>query len=86
MTYADNCRVVWHGGGLVLLDAGVLLDSEIFHIASTEDDIFVDLVRRRDLFTTSPTFCAEGTDILEGDCGFIRIDFMQSADVADVTL
>lgn len=61
MTYADNSRVIWHGGRLVLLDAGVFLDAEILHIAAAEDDILVDLIGGTDFVVGPPlaALCAE---------------------------
>lgn len=47
-TYTDNGRVVWHGWRLVLLGGSrTLLDAQIFHIATSEDDEVVDLIRGR---------------------------------------
>ncbi len=48
-TYANNSWVIRHGRRLVLLDVGVILDAKILHIASTEDDVLVDLIRGANL-------------------------------------
>lgn len=57
MTYSDDGRVIRNSWRLVLLDAGVLLDSQVLDIASTEDNVLVNLVRRRNFFIRS-TFTA----------------------------
>lgn len=67
ITYANDSWVIRHDGRLVLLDRGVLLDPQILDVAAAEDDVFVDLVRRRYLLFR-PAFaalCAERADILE---------------------
>jgi len=64
---SDDCWVIRHRWGLVFLGARTLLDAEVFYIASTEDDVFVDGVRRTDLllWTLLAAFCTVGTDILK---------------------
>lgn len=69
-TYTNDSWVIGHGWRLVLLDAGVLLNSKILHIASSENDVLVDLIRGRNLLLWSAfsTFGSERSDILEGYC------------------
>lgn len=57
VTYSDDSRVIRDSWRLVLLDARVLLDSQVLDIASTEDDVLVDLVRGSNLLLRS-TFTA----------------------------
>lgn len=67
-TYPNNCRVIWHGWrGLVLLDARVLLDAEVLHIAAAEDDVLVNLFRWSNLVfgPASTTLGAKRTDIFQ---------------------
>jgi hypothetical protein len=61
----------------------VFLDSKVLHVATAEDNIFVDLVGRSDLDLgpTSPALGAEGPDILEGNCRFFRVDLVKHTDI-----
>ena len=82
-TYPNNGRVVGHSRRLVLLGARVFLNAKVFHIAASEDDIFVDLVGRADLLiaTLSP-FGAKRTNIFEGNGRVVRVDLMEDTDIA----
>lgn len=67
-THTNNRRVIRHGWGrFVLFDAGMLFDPEIFHVASSKDDVFIDLVGRCNLIlgTTASSFGSERTNIFE---------------------
>lgn len=88
MTYSNNGRIIGHGRSFCLLEAGMLFDSQILHIAATKDNILVDLVRGSYLFCwpASASFCAEGPDIFQGYRRLIRIDFMESANVAEMRI
>jgi hypothetical protein len=82
--YSDNGWVIWHGGRLVLLDARGVLNSEVLHVASSEDDILVDLVRRTDLlfWPAFATLCTEGAHILEGNGRLVGVDFVKHTNIA----
>ena len=87
-TYSNDGRVIWHWGRFLLLRLCILLNAQILHIAATEDDVFVDLVRAG-LFLrgiAAAAFGAVGGDILEGNGGVFAVDFVQGADVFDVGL
>lgn len=66
-TYANNGRVIGHGRGLVLLDARMFLDAKILHVAASEDDILVDLIRGADLLfgTAFSPLSSKRTNIFE---------------------
>jgi len=56
------------------------------YIASTEDNVLVDLIRRRDLFLwiSLSAFRTPALDMLETDCRIGRIDLMKCADISKV--
>ena len=80
-TYSYNSRVIGHRG-LVFLDARVFLDAKVLHIATTENDVLVHLIRGTNLIFSPTTFCAERTNVLERYCGLVRVDLMEHANVA----
>lgn len=69
-THADDGWVIRNSRGLVLLDARVVLDSQVLHITASEDDVLVHLVGGRNLFVwpAFTAFCSEGPHILERHC------------------
>jgi hypothetical protein len=83
-TYSNNRGVIRHCGRLVLLDAGMLLNAKIFHIASAEDDILVDLIRGANLFLWPrlASFCAKGAHILERYGRLVRVNFVKHTNIA----
>lgn len=84
-TYADNGRVIRHSRRLALLDARVVLDAEILYIASTKDNVLVDLVGRADLIIGTPfaTFCSKGADIFQRHSRLVRVDFVENTNVTE---
>lgn len=74
----DDSGIIRHDRRLVLFCAGSLLDPQVFHVAATENDIFVGLIGCCDLLcgVGLATFGAVGLDIFEGDCGIGRVDFV----------
>lgn len=71
-TYTDNGRVVRNRRGLVLFGSTwALLDPQVLDIATTEDDVLIDLVRSRNLFfrVALSAFGAKRLDTLKRDCG-----------------
>ena len=83
-TYAEDGGIVGDGGWFVLLDARVLLDAEVLHVAAAEDNVLVDLVRGRDLVLrpASAALGAVGPDIFERYGRLFGVDFVEDADVA----
>lgn len=87
-TYSDNGRVIGDLGRIGLVrGAGRLLDSQILHIAATEDNIIVDLVRRRDLLIGRgfPAFGAERSHALEGDSRLFRVNLMEDTRIPSMS-
>lgn len=68
-TYVDNGRVLRHGRRLILLDAWVVFDPQVFDIAATENDVVINLVGGCYLFFGSvpSTLGSERANILERD-------------------
>lgn len=83
-TYTKDCRVVGNLRWLVFFDSRSLLNSQIFNITATKDNVFVDLIRWWDFIfrTAFSSFCAEGRYILEGDGRCFRVDLVKRTDVA----
>jgi len=82
-THPKNGWVIGDRRWLVLLHGRRLLNPKVLHIASAEDDIFVDLVRRcyfvcRGRLTT---FSAVRSHIFEGNSGLVRIDLVEGTNV-----
>lgn len=76
ISYPEYRRVVWHWRRSRLLLLRRLLDSEIFHIASAEDNVFVYAIRWPNLVgeITASAFCAIGFNILERNRGVFGVD------------
>lgn len=83
-TYVDDGRVLGHGRRLVLLDARVFFDPQVFDIAAAENDVVVNLVGRRYLiFRPTPSaLCSVGADILERHGRLVRVDLVEDADIS----
>lgn len=83
-THSENGRVVWHLRRSWLRLFWLLLDSQVLHIATTEDNVVVDGVVCGNLFgrVAFTTFGAEGGHILEGYGGVLRVDLDEGTDVA----
>ena len=79
MTYAKDRRIIGHLGRFILLRRSWCLNSEVLYIAASENDIIVDLIRRRDLLVrvASPAFGTKRGDILEGNRRLFGVDLMQ---------
>ena len=84
MTYADNGRIVGDGRRLVLLDPWAFFDPQVFHIAASKDNVFVDLVCWGDLLLglPLPPLGAIRNDIFERNGRFLRVDLVEHTRVA----
>ena len=81
-THPKYSRIIRHLWLLHSLLLRLLLNPQILDITSTKDNIFIDVVRGRDLIFGVATLCAKGLDLLEGDGGVFGADFVKGADVA----
>ena len=81
-TYSKNSGIVRHLRWFVLFWWGGFLDSQIYNVATPEDYVVIDIVRRRNHFIRTPIFCAEGFHVLECDCRSLGVDFVESANIA----
>ncbi len=84
-TYPKNSRVVWNLGRLWrLVLFRRLFNPQILHIATSEDNVFIDTFRRRDFIQViaTATFCTVGDDFLERDGRLFRVDLMKSTNIA----
>lgn len=82
-TYAEDGGIVGHGrrSRLGLLD--LVLYPEILHIAATEDDVLVDVVRCGDLvLAVAAAFGTKRRDILKGDGGVLGVDLVEGSNVS----
>ena len=82
-TYAKDCRVIRHRRRrrLGLLD--LVLYPEVLHIAATEDDVLVDVVRGSDLvLAIAASLGTKGPDVLKGDGGVLGVDLVEGSDVS----
>jgi hypothetical protein len=69
VTHSKNRRVVRHLRWLILFGFGRLLNPQIFHIATSEDNILVDAIRSWDFifWVRATTFRAIRRDMFESD-------------------
>jgi hypothetical protein len=82
-TYTKNSGVIWHLRWVGFL-CWSLLNSEILHIAASEDNVLIHAVRRRDLLirVVLAALSSKRCHILESDSGLLRVDLVQCADIA----
>jgi len=81
-THPQYSRIVRYLRRLIVLGRGWLFNPQVLHIAATEDDIFVDIIRRWYFFTGPTSFGAKRDNLLERDRGVLGIDFVEGADIA----
>lgn len=58
---------------------------DVLDVGPPEDDVVIDLIAGGDAFFFPP-FSAKGPNILQGHSGFLGIDRVENAFIADFTL
>jgi hypothetical protein len=88
VTYSYYGRVVGHCRGFVFLDSGgSVLNLEILHIGAPENDVLVDLIRRRDFLSRKvPTLGTVSPQIFERNGRVVRVDRMQGTNISGAVL
>lgn len=83
-TYTKYGGVIGDLGGFGLCGGWGLLNAQVLHVATAEDNVLVDAIRRGDLLIgiALAALCAEGGDILERDGGFLRVNLVEGSDVS----
>jgi hypothetical protein len=85
-TYPKNSRVIRNPGrlGLCIFLGLFLGDADIAHIATTEDDVFVNSRGRGDLlrWVLAATLRAKRLNIFQSYRGGFGVDFVKCADIA----
>ena len=84
-SYPKNSRIVGNLWGQPGFFGRSCLHPEILHVATTKNDVFIDIIRRGNFFVgiLFATFCPVGLDVLEGNGGVFRVDVVKHADVSD---
>lgn len=81
--YPKNGRIGWDSSWLGFLNR-LLFNPEILHITATEDDVFINLVRRgNNLLRSGPAaFGTVRLDIFKRDGRLLGIDFIECANIS----
>lgn len=85
VTYQDG-RIIWHARLRLAILFLVLGDLDVLDISPTKDDVIEFLAGGGYEVLDQTTFGTERIDVFEGDSGFLRIDFVERAQVTDLAL